>query len=221
MWGLPRLGRCKILFVICICNFSFSPSKHFANSGMISAPCDLYNKYFYDTIIKTGLIMKKSIFIVVAFIISASSAHAHGDISKLPDSVQVLQYKMQLYMKSGDLDLQNKLAMAHLRNNQLKEAKEQLEAVLDKDKKNFNALDGMGIVLFKQSENKKALRYLKKALSVNSEDVMVHVHLSLNYEKLNMVELAKKEMGIAKSLASDSQGLKSIEEEIEILTLSE
>ena len=164
--------------------------------------------------------MKKILLYVVVCVFSATMAHAHGNISKLPDSVQILQYKMQLYMKSDDVDVQNKLAMAYFRNNQLEEAKKQLESVLEIDKANFDALDGMGIVLFKMGKNKKAQVYLKKAAAINQDDVMVHVHLALNYEKLDLIELSKKEMNIAKSLVSGPEELKAIEEEIEILTLS-
>ena len=164
--------------------------------------------------------MKKLIVFVIAIIFSATTAHSHGNISKLPDSVQIMQYKMKLFMKADDVDTQNKLAMAYFRNNQAEEAKEQLESVLKLDKGNFDALDGMGIVLFKMGKYKKAQGYLKKAVAINSEDVMVHVHLALNYEKLNLTELSKKEMNIAKSQASGPEELKAIEEEIEILALT-
>lgn len=163
--------------------------------------------------------MKKTIYILIAFVFSTTVAYGHGNISKLPDSVQILQYKMALHLNKDDVGLRNKLAMAYFRNNQLTEAQEQLELVLDKDKVNFDALDGMGIVLFKLGENKKALKYFKKAVAMNSEDVMVHVHLALNYKKLELSELSKKEMGTARSLASSPEDLKKIEEEIEILTL--
>ncbi len=123
-------------------------------------------------------------------------------------------------MNESDVGLRNKLAMAYFRNNQYEEAKEQLEAVLKLDNENFDALDGLGIVLFKMGENKKAQIYLKKAVEMNPEDVMAHVHLALNYEKLNLSELSKKELGLAKSQASGPEELEALEEEIELLTLS-
>jgi len=163
--------------------------------------------------------MKKYFMLLIVLMLPTTIAHAHGNISKLPDSVQILQYKMALFMKKDDIDLQNKLAMAYFRNDQLKEAKEHLEAVLKNDKRNFDSLDGLGLVFFKMGENKKALSYLKKALVVNPDDMMIHVHLALNYEKLDLKELSKKEILIARSLAKGAEEQKAIEEEIAILSL--
>ena len=161
--------------------------------------------------------MKKIFIIFSAFMLLASMAHAHGSISKLPDSVQILQYKMKLYMNADDISSRNNLAMAYFRTNQLEEAREQLDYVIKKDKSNFDALDGMGIVLYKMGHDQEALKYLNQAVAINPQDVMVHVHLAVNYKKLNMVDLADEEMAKARSLVADPEKLKDIDKEVAIL----
>ena len=78
--------------------------------------------------------MQKLFFILLSILVSAGSAAAHGGISKLPDSVQIMQYKMLLYMDSEDIATKNSLAMAYFRTNELGEATQQLEEVLELDR---------------------------------------------------------------------------------------
>ena len=164
--------------------------------------------------------MQKLFLALSMILLVAGSASAHGNISKLPDSVQILQYKMKLYMNADDADTKNKLAMAYFRTNQLDEAKKELASILEKDAKNFDALDGMGIVLIKEGNSAEALEYLKKALAINEKDLMVHVHISVAHTQLNQPDLAKAEMDKAKALASGPEEVTAIEEEIKIITNS-
>ena len=55
--------------------------------------------------------MQKLFLALCMVLLMAGSAAAHGSISKLPDSVQILQYKMKLYMNEDDADTKNNLAM--------------------------------------------------------------------------------------------------------------
>ncbi len=150
----------------------------------------------------------------------AGSASAHGNISKLPDSVQILQYKMKLYMNADDADTKNNLAMAYFRTNQLDKAKQELAAVLEKDSNNFNALDGMGIVLIKEGNGTEALQYLNRALAINDKDLMLHVHLSVAHTLLKQADPARSEMDKAKALASGPEELTKIQDEIKLLSNS-
>lgn len=150
----------------------------------------------------------------------AGSASAHGNISKLPDSVQILQYKMKLYMNADDADTKNNLAMAYFRTNQLDKAKQELAAVLEKDSNNFNALDGMGIVLIKEGNGTEALQYLNRALAINDKDLMLHVHLSVAHTLLKQADPARNEMDKAKALASGPEELTKIQDEIKLLSNS-
>lgn len=164
--------------------------------------------------------MHKLFLVLSIILLWVGSACAHGDISKLPDSVQIMQYKMILYMDADDADTKNNLAMAYFRTNQLDEAKKELESILEKDPNNFNALDGMGIVLIKEGSADKALEFLQKALEINDKDTMLHVHLSVAHDQLKQADLAKAEMEKAKSLASGPEELTGIEKEVKLLTNS-
>jgi Flp pilus assembly protein TadD len=146
------------------------------------------------------------------------NAWAHGDISKLPNSVQIMQYRLLLYMSPEDPGPRNELAMALYRTNQLGEAEKELRYILQKDSRNFDALDGLGIVLMRMGKYQDALQYLKKAVSINDQDVMVHVHLSVVYEKLKLPEKSQSELDKARSLTSDPVQLENIEKELKLVT---
>jgi Tfp pilus assembly protein PilF len=162
--------------------------------------------------------MQRLLLALSMIVLMAGSAAAHGSISKLPDSVQILQYKMKLYMNEDDADTKNNLAMVYVRTGQLSKAREQLTAILAQDPHNFNALDEMGVVLLIEGKADNALEYLKKALAINDKDMMLHVHFSVAYNLLQQTELAGREMNQAKIMSSGPEELKGIEAEIQLLT---
>lgn len=164
--------------------------------------------------------MRNLFFTVLMLLLSVSSAAAHGGISKLPDSVQIMQYKMLLYMDSNDIATRNSLAMAYFRTDELAEATKQLEEVLKLDANNFDALDGMGIVLLRQNKGAEAVKYLERALALNDKDMLVHVHLSLAHKQLNQPDLAKKALEAAEKLAATPEAAAEIEKEIELISKS-
>jgi tetratricopeptide (TPR) repeat protein len=160
--------------------------------------------------------MRNLFLTLLILLLSVSSAAAHGGISKLPDSVQIMQYKMLLYMDENDISTKNSLAMAYFRTNELNEATQQLEEVLKLDANNFDALDGMGIVLLRQKKSAEAVKYLDRALALNEKDMMLHVHLSLAHQQLNQPELAQKSLETAEALAATPEDT----EEIQLLSNS-
>jgi tetratricopeptide (TPR) repeat protein len=164
--------------------------------------------------------MRKLFLPLFILLLSAGSVAAHGGISKLPDSVQIMQYKMLLYMDADDAETRNNLAMAYFRKNDPSEAAKQLETILLKDANNFDALDGMGIVLLRQKKGIDALKYLERAASLNNKDMMVHVHLSLAHQQLKQPELAEKAMKVAKKIASTPEAFSEIQEEIKLISKS-
>ncbi len=161
--------------------------------------------------------MLKLILALFLLAFSAGVASAHGDISTLPDSVQIMQYKMLLYMDANDAETKNKLAMAYFRTNQLDLAAKELEGVLAKDKNNFDSLDGMAIVLLKQKKAEDALKYLERALAINDKDAMLHVHFSLAYEQLGQSDPAAASLKKAESLVSSPDKLATIQQEIKLI----
>ncbi len=162
--------------------------------------------------------MKKLMLTIMICLLWANGVWAHGNISKLPNSVQVVQYKMMLYMSPDDLGLKNNLGMAYYRSGKLDNAMTELKAVLEEDPENFDAIDGIGVVLIKQEKYKEALEYLQKAVSLNAKDVMVHVHLAVAYDKLNLPEKSKSELEKAGSLVSDSSEIDAIDAELKIVS---
>jgi tetratricopeptide (TPR) repeat protein len=162
--------------------------------------------------------MTKLFFALFLLAASAGSAAAHGDISKLPDSVQIMQYQMLLYMDANDLDTKNNLAMAYFRTGKLAEAATELDGVLKKDAHNFNALDGMGVVLLKQKKADEAMKYLERALTVNDKDALLHAHLSVAYEQLKKPEQAAAALKKAGELAPSPEGAAAVQKELQLLT---
>jgi Flp pilus assembly protein TadD len=144
-------------------------------------------------------------------------AFGHGDISKLPSSVQVLQYRMALYMNKDDLATRNKLAIAYFCSGRLDEAEKELRLVLEKDQNNFDALDGMGLVLFRRGDMPGALEFFSRAAEVNESDCLVHVHRALVYQRMSRHEASEREMALARSLAGGKEDSQKIDREIRIL----
>ena len=164
--------------------------------------------------------MRNLFFTLLILLLSVSSASAHGGISKLPDSVQIMQYKMLLYMDENDIATKNSLAMAYFRTNELTEAAQQLDEVLKLDANNFDALDGMGIILLKQKKGAEAVKYLDRALALNEKDMMVHVHLSLAHQQMHQPDLAKKALETAENLAATPEAAAEIQKEIKLISNS-
>lgn len=92
--------------------------------------------------------------------------------------------------------------MALYRTNELEEAEKELRYIIERDSLNFDAQDGLGIVLIKAGRYQEALQCLERAVEINEEDVMVHVHLSVLYQKTGLPERAKSELDKARSLTS-------------------
>ncbi len=157
-----------------------------------------------------------TIFLMILFLLP-DLAMGHGDISKLPSSVQVLQYRMALYMNKDDLATRNKLGMAYFCSGKLDDAEKELRMVLEKDGNNFDALDGMGLVLFRKGDMPGALEFFSRAEEVNESDILVHVHKSLVYSKMNKPEASEKEMELARSMAKGKDDSRKIDQEINIL----
>jgi predicted Zn-dependent protease len=164
--------------------------------------------------------MRNLLFALLLLALCSGEAAAHGDISKLPDSVQIMQYKMLLYMNADDAETKNDLAMAYFRTGKLDEAAGELNAVLAKEPGNFDALDGMGIVLLRQKKAEDGLRYLKRAAAVNEKDAMLLVHLSIAYQQLNQAEQAAEAMKKAEQMAAGPEAAAAIQKEIQLITKS-
>jgi len=161
--------------------------------------------------------MKKLFLTLILCLVWTGHTRGHGDISELPNAAQIMQYRLLLYMTPDDPAPRNGLAMALYRTNKLEEAEGELRYILERDPLNFDALDGLGIVLIRMERYKDASEYLNKAMAIDEQDVMVHVHLSILYEKMRLPEKAKSELEKARSLASAPAELEKIDKEFELV----
>lgn len=162
--------------------------------------------------------MKKLLLTLILCLVWTGHTWGHGDISELPNAAQIMQYRLLLYMTPDDPAPRNGLAMALYRTNKLEEAEGELRYILERDPLNFDALDGLGIVLIRMERYKEASEYLNKAVAIDEQDVMVHVHLSVLYEKMRLPEKAESELEKAKSLAAVTAELEKIDKELELVS---
>jgi Flp pilus assembly protein TadD len=128
-----------------------------------------------------------------------------------------MQYRLLIHMNPADLVSRNRLAMALYRTGELDGALEQLEYVLQAEEDNFDALDGVGIVLIRMGRCSEALEYLEKAQGLRDEDLMVHVHLAVARRALGQGELAEEELNRAKGMASGADILSEIDRELALV----
>lgn len=161
--------------------------------------------------------MTRLSFTLFLVLIWAGGACAHMDTEDLPDSVAIMQYQLLLYMNPDDSAPRNSLAMARYRTNELDEAEREFRYILERDPSNFDALDGLGIVLIKTKKYQEATECLDKAMKINEQDVMVHVHISVLYEKMMLPEKAKMELDKARSLVTDPVQLEKINKELKMM----
>ncbi len=168
---------------------------------------------------KCSFRLSANLFILCLFTTSAipGDALAHGNISNLPAPVQIMQYRLLIYMNPDDLVSRNKMAMVLLRTNKLEEARAQLDYILQKDSKNFDALDGLGILLMKQGHMDEAKTKLLQAERLRPYDPMVHLHLYVLYKELGQNTLAGAEMERARGLCKDQKAAARIEAELKFV----
>ena len=79
------------------------------------------------------------------------------------------------------------------------------DAVIDRDKKNWQAHFGLGKARFEQGYYKKAVNHFKEARSINSENPEVYEYLMLSYMGANDVKNVKKSYEKFTEVATDQQ----------------
>ncbi|MDH3349971.1 MAG: tetratricopeptide repeat protein [Gammaproteobacteria bacterium] len=82
---------------------------------------------------------------------------------------------------------------AFQQQGQLEAAEKAYLQALDLDLSNEFALNLMGVICIKRSQNEKAVEYLQQALSVNSADTETHNNLGLAYKGLKKFAEARQE----------------------------
>ena len=152
------------------------------------------------------------------YLLMPTGVWAHGDLTQVPTSVQIIQYKTTLWLNPDDLETRNQLAMAYYLSGALDDAEKELRYVLKTDGRDFDALDGLGIVLIRKGKYPEALAVLEKAASINEQDLMVHVHLSVVYSKMSAPEKARRAWKNALSRTANRIERRQIEKELKLVS---
>lgn len=126
----------------------------------------------------------------------------HVTDTDMPDAVAETEYQILLEFEPGKTEIRNKLAMVLLRKKRYTEAEKELRTVLAAEPTNYNALDGLGLVMTRTGKVREAVDHFLAAIKANPQDVMVHYHLGQAYAALGDHEAARKAYRQALALAS-------------------
>lgn len=110
-------------------------------------------------------------------------ALAHVSSDDMPDSVAEVEYAIFLEFQPNDKVVRNKLGMVYYRLNKLAAAVREFTHVLKLDPKDYDALDGMGLVKAAQQDYDAAISYHRQVIAINPDDMMGYFHLGSALEK--------------------------------------
>jgi len=144
--------------------------------------------------------------LVGVLLLVPGQARAHVTDTDMPDAVAETEYLILLDIQPEKTDIRNKLAMVLLRQERFKEAERELRTVLTAEPANFNALDGLGLVMNRTGRPREAVAQHLAAIKVNPRDAMVHYHLGQDYAALGEAAAAQKAYGQALALATQPAG---------------
>lgn len=119
-------------------------------------------------------------------VLGARPVLAHVSSDDMPDSVAEVEYSIFLEFQPDDKVVRNKLGMVYYRLNKMAEAVREFTHVLKLDPKNYDALDGMGLVKAAQQDYDAAISYHRQAIALNADDMMGYFHLGSALEKKGM-----------------------------------
>lgn len=120
---------------------------------------------------------------LVLILLAGNTALAHVSSDDMPDSVAEVEYSIFLEFKPDDKVVRNKLGMVYYRLNKLEESVREFTHVLKLDPKDYDALDGMGLVKAAQQEYDAAISYHRQVIALNADDMMGYFHLGSALEK--------------------------------------
>ncbi len=129
---------------------------------------------------------------LISSALSGGISCAHVGADDMPDSVAEVEYQIYLEFKPNDLVVLNKLGMVYFRLNKLPAALKEFSKVLKRDPDNYDALDGMGLVMAAQNNYEEAARYHRQAIILNPKDMMTYYHLGSALEKKGELAEAAK-----------------------------
>lgn len=145
---------------------------------------------------------------VLFVLLAGGVALAHVSSDDMPDSVAEVEYAIFLEFKPDDTVVRNKLGMVYYRLNKQEEAVREFGRVLRRDPKNYDALDGMGLVKAAQQDFAAAVSWHQQAIAVNADDMMGYYHLGSALEKKGALREALEayRTALARFMAQDQPG---------------
>ena len=120
--------------------------------------------------------------------------HAHVEKSGMPDPVAEMEYRILLEFKPDDLATRNLLAMALLRQKKMAEAEKEFREIIRRDPNNFDAMDGLALLLMAaggKDRDSEALKLLQAAAALRPDDILVHLHLGKALAAVGQLEAAR------------------------------
>ena len=126
-----------------------------------------------------------SLLLLLSLLLScwARGAAAHVSSDDMPDSVAEMEYAIHLEFKPDDQVVRNKLGMVYYRQGKLPAAMAEFSRILKLEPKNYDALDGLGLVKAAQQDYDAAISYHRQVITINPEDMMGYFHLGCALEK--------------------------------------
>lgn len=128
--------------------------------------------------------------LALVFLFAGGTGRAHVSSDDMPDSVAEVEYSIFLEFNPNDKVIRNKLGMVYYRLNKLPEAVREFARILKADPKNYDALDGMGLVKSAQQDYDAAIEYHRQVIAINPDDMMGYFHLGSALEKKGQVQEA-------------------------------
>lgn len=144
----------------------------------------------------------RALFLALLFSAALTTERAWCHVTDvMPDGVAEMEYQILLDFQPEKAEVRNKLAMVLFRKQKFKEAEAELRTVLKQEPTNFNALDGLGLVMTSTGRAKEAVPQFLAAIEIAPQDIMVHYHLGQAYVLLKDSSAADKAFSKALELA--------------------
>ncbi len=99
--------------------------------------------------------IKYYLLVLMLLMMMPGTVWAHHVTEKTPDAIAAMEYRIKLEISPADVETRNKLAAILYKQGKLEEASDEYMKVVGKDPDNFDANEGIGMIM-------KELKRLKK-----------------------------------------------------------
>ncbi|OCA88250.1 hypothetical protein A8F94_10650 [Bacillus sp. FJAT-27225] len=155
---------------------------------------------------KTFTIFQSILLIFLTFALTSGTGYAIGhfyfwnDIDMKKVNEQLEYYKERVRVDPANLENRVILGYTHFLKGENKKAIQELQYVIDQDKKYYDAYYNLGLVYLDEEYFNDALLVFNKAVEIAPKDFKGHVQLGITYRHLKMYEEATKALESANKL---------------------